>query len=255
MRRSGIKVTDEIGRERTIPPPCAETPRRYFSSERGVAVLGHLAIAVRRGPVQASLILLISIAWAGAAHAQTGPTIVCVEEDWELTIGTPDPDLDAPQVMCVMSPVGNVNSAYAAFELNAQSLPVFTPGGLQLQTWEGELAVSDRRFPNGSVMATPGEVVHWTQSMKLSGGQLTFEITNGSSTTWGSFGGQGYLKSTVGTSLSSLNAYDPAVSVKHSGVAYAGNRVQSLVLKRVRAVTATGEEVVDTTQRVVHSQP
>lgn len=217
-------------------------------------MLGHLAIAVRRWPVQGSLALLISIAWAGATHAQTAPTIVRVEEDWELTVGTPDPDLDAPQVMCVISPVGNVNSAYAAFEVNAQSLPIFTPGGLQLQTWVGEAALGDRRFPNGCVMTTPGEVVRWTQTMQLSGGQLTFEITNGSSTTWGSFGGQGYLKSTVYTWLSNLNTYDPAVSVKHSGVAYAGNRVQLLVLKRVRAITADGEQVEDTTERVVHSQ-
>jgi len=217
-------------------------------------VSGYPAIAVRRWPAQGVWILLISIACVGAAHAQTGPTIVRVEEDWELTVASPDPDLDAPQVTCVISPVGNVSSVHAAFEINAQSLPVFTPGGLQLQTWQGEMALSDRRFPNGMVMATPGEVVRWTQSMQLSAGQLTFEISDGSSTTWGSFGGQGYLKSTVATSLVSLNTYDPAVSAKHSGVAYAGNRVQSLVLKRVRAFTADGEQVEDTTERVIHSR-
>ncbi|MBI2480845.1 MAG: hypothetical protein HYV60_20125 [Planctomycetia bacterium] len=53
--------------------------------------------------------------------------------------------------------------------------------------------------------------------------------------------------------MESLNGYDPAVSVQNSGVAYAGNRVTRLVLKRVRATLATGEVLEDTEERVVHS--
>jgi len=107
-------------------------------------------------------------------------------------------------------------------------------------------------FPQGSVMSLSGETVRWTQVMELREGMLTFEVTDGTSSSWGSFGGQGYLKASVATPLSDLNGYDPAVSVANSGVSYGGNRVESLTLKAVRLFTATGEELADTTPRVVH---
>jgi hypothetical protein len=114
--------------------------------------------------------------------------------------------------------------------------------------------LSDRRFPNGAVLSQPGETVRWTLSMQLADGLLTFEVINGTSATWGNFGGQGYLKASVASTLDSLAGYSPAVSVQHSGVSYAANRVQSLVLKRVRYYTASGEQTEDGTARVVHLQ-
>lgn len=193
--------------------------------------------------------LISSLAWAQSSQA-----IVRVEEDWELVIGEPDPDSVAPQVTCVISPTGHLNGLYAALELNQQSLPDFAPGGLQLQVWNGEQPLSARGFPSPSVLFEAGETVRWTQSLELVGDGLQVEIINGSSTTWGSFGGQGYLKATVSTPLTDLNAYDPAVSAADSVVSYAGNRVQSLVLKRVRVITAAGDEFEDTNPRVVYPQ-
>ena len=192
--------------------------------------------------------------WAGVASAQGDAAVVRVEEDWELVIGTPDPNSDAPQITCVISPSGNVESLHAALELNAQSLPVFAPGGLQLQVWDGEVALSDRKFPSVAVLEHADETIGWTQSVELTDGNLVFEITNGTSTTWGNFGGQGYLKAIVSSTLADLGGYDPAVSTANSGVSYAGNRVKSLVLKRVRLITSTGEQVEDATARVVHAQ-
>lgn len=216
--------------------------------------MNHLAAVARRRCFRGSLAILLVLLWAGVAWAQSEPTIVRVEEDWELVIGAPDPDTDAPQVSCAISPTGNLYGWHAALELNQQALPVYVAGGLQLQVWQGDVAASDRRFPNTAVLATPGEVIRWTQSMKLEGGNLTFEVTAGTSTTWGTFGGQGYLKATVATALSNLNGYSPAVSAANSGVSYAANRVQSLTLKRVRYVTSTGQQTEDDTARVVHQQ-
>ena len=116
-------------------------------------------------------------------------SVVAVEEDWELVVQTPDPNSDAPQVTCVMSPVDNVDSIHAALDINHQSLPHFLAGGLQLQVWNGELAVSERKFPNGNIMSQENERVAWTQRMELSEGALVFEIRNGTSSTWGDFGG------------------------------------------------------------------
>jgi len=216
--------------------------------------MNRLAANARRRCFLGSLAILLILAWASVAWAQSEPTIVRVEEDWELVIGTPDPDTDAPQVSCAISPTGNLEGWHAALELNQQGLPVYAAGGLQLQVWEGDAAVSDRRFPNGAVLATPGEVIHWTQSMKLEDGNLTFDVITGTSTTWGAFGGQGYLKASVASTLRNLNAYSPAVSAANSGVSYAANRVQSLTLKRVRYFTSTGAQIEDNTARVVHGQ-
>lgn len=180
-------------------------------------------------------------------------TVVRIEEDWELIVASPDPNSTAPQVSCTISPLSHVNSVHAAFELNHQSQPEFTAGGLQLQVWNGEHSLSSRKYPVPGVLSADNEAVHWTQSLSLEDGTLTFEITNGTSTTWGNFGGQGYLKASLTTDLQSLNAYDPAISVQNSGVAYAGNRVTRLVLKCVRATLATGEVLEDTEERVVNS--
>jgi len=90
--------------------------------------------------------------------------------------------------------------------------------------------------------------------MRLADGNLVFEVTQGTSTTWGSFGGQGYLTASLNTTLAGLNAYHPAVSVAHSRIGYAANRVQSLVLKAVRLTTSAGQVLEDTTPRVVPAQ-
>ncbi len=200
-----------------------------------------------------SVVLVVAVLTCSST-VMAHPQIVLVEEDWELVAGPPDPDTDAPQVTCVISPTGNVDSYYAAFDLNHQSLPEFVPGGLQLQIWNDDVAESCRQFPNGAIMAIPGETVRWTQRMQLSEGTLAFEIVNGSSATWNAFGGQGYLKASVNTTLTNLNGYTPSVSVENSGVGYAANRVQSLVLRRIRLITSTGEVFEDNTPRVVHQQ-
>ncbi len=192
------------------------------------------------------------LGWANVALGDD-PVVVRVEEDWELVIGSTDTNSVAPQVTAVISPLCNVKSWYATFEVNARSLPTFSPGGLQLQTWQGGNSTSEKKFPGGGVLAQAGESICWTQSMELSDGTLTYEVTDGQSSTWGAFGGQGHLKGSVSTSLSNLNHYDPDVSVSNSGVGYAKNLVQSLTIKRVRVFLSSGAEVEDATERVVHT--
>jgi hypothetical protein len=67
---------------------------------------------------------------------------------------------------------------------------------------------------------------------------------DGTSETWGTFGGHDLTVSTPST-LTGLNSYLPAVSLNESGVGYAENRVVSLVLKKLVWVTEDG---------VVHEQ-
>ena len=201
------------------------------------------------------LAFFIGVGWfVGGPNVYADPPLSVnrIEEDWELVVGTPDPNSSGPQITCSIAPVADDDSLYAAFELNHRSLPAFDRGGMQLQTWSSALNLDSNPFPHEHIMSTLGETVTWTMSMSLNGENVTFEVSNGNSTTWGNFGGQGYLRSSQLADLENLNNYSDEDSVINSGVGFAGNRVQSLVLKRVRYFISDGQVVVDEVPRVVH---
>ena len=66
-------------------------------------------------------------------------TVMRVEEDWEILIGTPDADNDGPQIMNVISPTGDITAQHAVLEINHQTFPDFYGGGMQLQVWTGDI--------------------------------------------------------------------------------------------------------------------
>lgn len=198
------------------------------------------------------VVVLLVGAWAVAPPAARAH-VIRVEEDWELVVSDPDPNCDSPQITCTISPIDSIAGWHAAFDLNQRSFLEFNPGGLQLQLWNGEVAVSQVTASSGGLLATPGERISWTQSMQIVDDYLVFEISRGHSVAWGDFGGSS-LRIALPSGLSDLDGYDPGVSVRNSGVGYAANRVQSLVLKRVRYYTAGGESWEDNTERLVHQQ-
>ena len=202
--------------------------------------------------VVAAAVGFLLLSGFSTAFAQA-PSVVRVEEDWELVVSDPFADSAAPQVTCVISPVGHLNWHHVAFELNHQSVASFVPGGMQLVVWHGETMDHTHKHPSSAVMSTDNETVRWTQALNLSAGVLRFEVVGGTSTTWGSFGGSGQLRHSESTLLTSLDGYSPDVSVANSGVGFAGNRVSSLVLKEVRVYLSDGTQVVDSTPRVVHT--
>ena len=193
--------------------------------------------------------LLLSL--PAAVFGQDGSAIVRIEEDWELVVGEPEPNLVAPQVTCVMAPTQTLDGLYLLFDVNHQNHPDFVAGGVQLQVWNGDSTLLERKYPNTLAMAQPGETVVWTQAMAISGGSLSVEITNGRSATWDVFGDEGYLKAAVATDIANLNGYSPDFSIANSGVGYASNRVTSLVLKRVRYYTDSGALREDAAARTV----
>lgn len=167
-----------------------------------------------------------------AAQAQF--QITRVEEDWELVIAEPDANLTAPQITCVISPYTHTDCFHAALELNCRTVPDFAAGGIQLQAWQTEDLQQFASLDNTSVLSTPGETIRWTQRMSVKDGQLTFEVDNFTSTTWGNFSGAGALKVSVPFAGSNLHQYHPGFSVEKSGIGYASNRVASMKLKAVR---------------------
>ena len=175
-------------------------------------------------------------------HPAAAEDVVLVEEHWELHVGGPDSDSSSPQVSMVMSPTNNLFGDYFLFSLNYGSVPSFQPGGMQLQHWYGDDIHSSTNGPKDGTLHHDDEVIRWTQRLSVHNSQLTLEIVDGVSQTWGNFGGQGYLKASAETTTSNLNAYRPFVSLGESGVGFAGNRVSSLILTKLRWVTSDGEE-------------
>jgi hypothetical protein len=171
-----------------------------------------------------------------------GADVTRVEEHWQLEVGGPDEALSAPQVSMVMSPTGDLETTFFIFSLNHWSYPDYAPGGLELQRWSGDEWVSSHHGPVNSPLHHDSESVSWIQRLSLNEGQLVCEIREGTSETWGAFGGQGYLKSSSATQLIRLNDYKPAISLEQSGISYAGNRVSSLLLKKLVWWTDDGEQ-------------
>jgi hypothetical protein len=187
---------------------------------------------------------------SGAVYANSDD-VVKVEEDWEMVVTDPDPTTNAPQVTCVTSPVGHVDGLYVAFDLNHHSLTDYYSGGLQLQLWNNDVPIANDYPSMYQMLSNDNETVTWTQRMKVNEGLLKFEVVNGVSASWGAFGGSN-LAVFVPSSMSDLNQYSPDVSVANSGVGFAGNRVQSLTLKRVRLYKRNGQVEQRDVNAVVH---
>ncbi len=181
------------------------------------------------------------------AQGQDEP-VIRIEEDWLLILNYPDPDIDSPQFHTVMSPFANLDSYYAEVVWNYREIPDFLPGGLQLESWNGEQLVRSRTVRE-TQLSTTAETIRWTQALQTDGTILTFDITNGLSTTWGIFGKD--MNITADASLLDLSTYSADVSAQNACVTYGANRVNLLAIVQVRCYGASGLLSVDRTPRIV----
>jgi hypothetical protein len=175
-----------------------------------------------------------------------------IEEDWELVLGEPDANSVGPQVITTMSPNNNLNGTFFTMEVNHRSAPTWTPGGISIHRWSGDWRMGSFDRSDRTVMSTSSETVTWTQAMYFDNGRLVFKIYDGVSDTWGPFGYSGAVRLDCSWGVTHINSYSPTVSVANSGPAYAGNRVHSLKLLRVRTKLAGDIWVTDETVRVAH---
>lgn len=79
-----------------------------------------------RHPFFCSYMILMSLA---IVNTCTAIDVLKVEETWELSVGDPNVERNAPQVTMVMSPDSDAMGQYFALSLNYRSLPDYTPGG------------------------------------------------------------------------------------------------------------------------------
>ena len=187
--------------------------------------------------------------------AQTIPSLFDqVQEDWQLVVGSPDVTGVGPEITTSMSPVSDNSMPFVAFDMNYREYPSFQPGGLQLQVWSNQSnSVLGYSTQGTAQFQTSGETVTWTQHMSIdSGGNITYNINSGQSTTWGKFGqGNGLLGVTYSTTLNSLAGYTPAASITNSAVSWESNYVTSMTLVQVRYYYKGQLISTDTTSRSI----
>lgn len=193
------------------------------------------------------LMMIPSVSGSGTEEAP----VLRIEEDWKLVLDDPGEHLHAPQLHTVMSPFGHLHSLFAQVTWNYQEFPEFVPGGLQIQAWSGE----DRQFEKdfeSEKLSTLAETITWTQVLETDGNQVSFVLTNGQSTTWGTFGYPAQnMRISGSANLANLNGYRTSESVKNSGITFGSNRVQTLVITEVRGYGPGGLLFVNSTPNVV----
>ena len=196
----------------------------------------------RKAHLAAAIVAAFFFCLAAEAIGQE-PAVVRVEEDWEVQIGVPDPDNNAPQIINVIAPLPGIMGPHAVFELNHRTFPKYIAGGMQLQYWNGDLDFGYCCGPHFGMLTHDNEVIRYTLSMSLAENALTFQVRDGTSTTWGAFGGQESLKLSVNAGVTSLDTYDFQTSLKYSRVGFSPNRVTAFVLREVRLYSADGQLV------------
>jgi len=177
---------------------------------------------------------------ASAPARAESSKVVSVEEHWELQLSHPDEANSAPQTTMVMSPTGDISETHFLFTLNHSTAPDYQPGGMQVQVWDGEALTSHKTGNVSAALQNSDEYVHWTQRISLHDGNLTFQVVDGQSETWPTFGGDD-LSISVPSSLNTLHGYRPGVSLGESQVGFAENRVASLTLVKLVWVTEDGQ--------------
>jgi hypothetical protein len=228
---------------RAFPPSFPAEEHAMFPSPAALRAARLAKFASRLRPLQLrwALPLLVFAAYAAATPATAlAIEIVAIDEYWELNVGEPDSQRSAPQITMVTSPVGSLDGLYFLFALNHQSHPEWAPGGMQVQLWNGSELVASHTSQEDESLHHADETVRWVQRTELKNGQLSFKIDDGESDSWGSFGGDG-LKFSFESDLSNLNGYLPAVPIAESGVSFAGNRVRSLTLMKLRWTDSNGQ--------------
>jgi hypothetical protein len=200
----------------------------------------------------ASALFTLSIATAPAQSPAPSPD--AVEEDWKLVVANPDQLSVGPQITTVMSPIGDLSVPFFAFDMNYREYPFFAPGGMQVQVWSGG-NVTGTSSQGNALLSNPNETITWTQRMSVGNGVVSYDINNGQSTSWGSFGQGSNLTASYQSTAGSLAAYSPDVSAAKSGASWQSNRVTSLKLVQVRYY-ANGQLIsTDTNPRVIIAPP
>jgi hypothetical protein len=182
-----------------------------------------------------AVFMMAFIGLAGTCLADPPAVFDMVEEDWQLVLTPPVSQDEGPQITTCMSPTSDFTTApFAAFDMNYREYPDFVAGGMQVQVFSDKQILTTATQVGGQ-FNTPNESITWTQRMSVVNGQISYQVRNGRSASFGGFPSDvGNLAVSFATTAASLAGYDPAFSFKNSGVTWEKNYVTSLQLVQVR---------------------
>ena len=199
----------------------------------------------------------LAAAWFATTGGATAASAAAVGfdrvvEDWEVVIDWPDLVAEGPQITTTMSPSGDIAALSMALNLNYRSIPKYQAGGLEVVAYRDERVLGSSTQHEARLRYW-WEPIRWSQSMRLTGGEVLYEIIDGTSASWGKFGqGSGAnLGLRVASGGATLAAYRPEFSIEHSGVGWQENRVRSMRLVRVRYYLGDQLVAVDQTVREI----
>ncbi len=192
---------------------------------------------------------LLSSLFSGLASSAE-PRILRVEEDWELVVITPNPLQNSPQISTWMSPGDSLENQHFGANFNHAQKDDYIGGGFQTRAYQGASVMDDKVSCNGMKLSANGELLKWTQVMAIIQEELVFAIKDGTSQSWGDFGGKETLVRYAST-VTDLNGYRPTKSVEWSGVGFAANRVALLKLSKVRYFTDQGQVIESSVNLIV----
>ncbi|HEY1376343.1 MAG TPA: hypothetical protein VGF55_06090 [Gemmataceae bacterium] len=183
-------------------------------------------------------------------QARSGGPIVRIEQDWQLIVGSPDPNLCSPQLFIMLYPESG-GSYSCQFLINYNDQPKFSAGGVQIQVWQdGTVLDGADNSPNQAILQNDGETVTFTLVMEIKNGKLTFSAQNVSSP---SFGDISHLTTSVTYGPTDFSKYQTSDSVANSGILFGSNRVTSLTLQQVRKIDQSGNVTTELPQVVYPS--
>jgi hypothetical protein len=169
--------------------------------------------------------------------------IYLIQEDWEMVVSEPDAATVSPQVTFFTSPSVNSDTTYFQLQMNYAADDGFSPGGFHVAAVKNGQMVDEARSGTQSVLASNGDVIRWTSVMAVINNQLLYAVTNGHGNEWGAFGGPDYLVTMTSTGMADLSEYNPQQSIDSVDIGFGANRVQSVILRTVRAYYQDGRVV------------
>ncbi len=200
-----------------------------------------------------SICLVLTLGLSSILSATQAPVVDRIEEDWELSVGEPDPEIDAPQITTSMIPFPSAPNLNLQVNLNHALKPDFSSGGIQVRVVQGEEMLGQIHRHQGEKLVQSNETVRWTKAVQRIPNGYSFGVSSGTSEAWGVFGGNDYFL-VIPDSLAGggLDHYDYQLSLENSTVAFAGNRVQWLKLLRVRIFYSDGQAYEQEVQTDIH---
>ncbi len=205
--------------------------------------------AARTSLIAGGLCLLTML--HGQALAE-GPELFMVEEDWEMTLNEPEPNINSPQVAFFLYPDSDHADCYFQLQMNYAAEDAYSSGGFRVGAFCNEVPVDEERSPIRQSLAWDNDHIEWTSAMAVFNGQLMFAVKDGYGMQWGHFGGPEYLVQMDDQNLHCLDHYTPQKSLESVDIGFGANRVASIRLKTVRLTYTDGHTTTIHVNQLAH---